>query len=159
MRAPVLESRAYLHYGQRTGEDSLGRGQRGVGLAACKGLDRSGISADSVANATDATRALSATRYAAVVLDLGLPGEDGLSWLPGIRERRDSTPVLVLTARDGITDRVAGLREGADDYMPSLSLWMKWSPACELYCAVPAICLAAALPSARSCSTRRIGRC
>jgi len=56
-------------------------------------------------------------KYAAVVLDLGLPDEDGLSLLRDIRRRHDTTPVLVLTARDGVSDRVTGLREGADDYL------------------------------------------
>jgi two-component system response regulator TctD len=56
-------------------------------------------------------------RYAAIVLDLGLPDEDGLSLLRSIRGRGDSTPVLVLTARDGVSDRVNGLRAGADDYL------------------------------------------
>src|SRR5688572_18365682 len=82
-----------------------------------KGLGRSGFSADSVDNAGDAVHALAAMRYAAVVLDLGLPDEDGLSLLRGLRGRGDSTPVLVLTARDGVSDRVNGLRAGADDYL------------------------------------------
>jgi two-component system response regulator TctD len=56
-------------------------------------------------------------KYAAIVLDLGLPDEDGLTLLREIRHRHDTTPVLVLTARDGVSDRVTGLREGADDYL------------------------------------------
>ena len=83
-----------------------------------KGLERSGFTADSVDNADDAARALATTHYTAVVLDLGLPGEDGLSLLRDLRSRGESTPVLVLTARNGISDRVTGLHEGADDYMP-----------------------------------------
>jgi two-component system response regulator TctD len=82
-----------------------------------KGLERGGFSVDSVGNAMDAERAIAATRYSAVVLDLGLPDEDGLAWLRGVRSRGDSTPVLVLTARDGVSDRVIGLRAGADDYL------------------------------------------
>jgi two-component system response regulator TctD len=82
-----------------------------------KNLNRAGFSADSVDNAGDAALALATTDYAAVVLDLGLPGQDGLSLLRELRSRGDSTPVLVLTARDGVTDRVTGLSEGADDYM------------------------------------------
>jgi two-component system response regulator TctD len=79
-----------------------------------KGLERGEFTVDSVGNAGGALDALAATRYAAVVLDLGLPDEDGLSWLRGVRARGDSTPVLVLTARDGVSDRVTGLRAGAD---------------------------------------------
>ena len=82
-----------------------------------KGLERSGISVDSVGNAADAVHALATIRYAAVVLDLGLPDEDGLAWLRGVRDRGDSTPVLILTARDGVSDRVIGLKAGADDYL------------------------------------------
>ena len=82
-----------------------------------KGLIHGGFSADSVGTAADAAHVLATMRYAAIVLDLGLPDEDGVSLLRDIRRRGDSTPVLVLTARDGVTDRVTGLREGADDYM------------------------------------------
>ncbi len=82
-----------------------------------KGLARSGFSADAVANAGDAAHSLAAMRYAVIVLDLGLPDQDGLSLLRGLRGRGDSTPVLILTARDGVSDRVNGLRAGADDYL------------------------------------------
>lgn len=82
-----------------------------------KGLARSGFSADAVASAGDAAHSLAAMRYAAIVLDLGLPDQDGLSLLRSIRGRGDSTPILVLTARDGVSDRVNGLRAGADDYL------------------------------------------
>lgn len=81
------------------------------------GLGRGGFSADVVATATDALSALLTTRYAAVVLDLGLPDEDGLTVLRQLRRRGDSTPVLVLTARSGVGDRVEGLKTGADDYL------------------------------------------
>ncbi len=57
------------------------------------------------------------TRIALVVLDLGLPDGDGLTWLAGLRQRDRQTPVLVLTARDRVVDRVQGLRQGADDYL------------------------------------------
>lgn len=82
-----------------------------------KGVAQGGFSADSVGTAGDAAHVLSTMRYAAIVLDLGLPDNDGLTLLRDLRRRGDSTPVLVLTARDGVSDRVIGLREGADDYM------------------------------------------
>ena len=53
----------------------------------------------------------------AIILDLGLPGRDGLEILGGIRERSISTPVLILTARGDVKDRIAGLNRGADDYL------------------------------------------
>jgi DNA-binding response OmpR family regulator len=55
--------------------------------------------------------------FDAILLDLTLPGRDGLQILKAVRERGLKTPVLVLTARDGVEDRVAGLDSGADDYM------------------------------------------
>jgi two-component system response regulator TctD len=82
-----------------------------------RGLSQSGFDTDSVSTAADAVHVLSTMRYAAIVLDLGLPDDDGLSVLRELRRRGDATPVLVLTARDGVSDRVTGLRDGADDYM------------------------------------------
>ena len=82
-----------------------------------KGLAVAGLVVDVVNNAADARTALATTRFAAVVLDLGLPDEDGLALLRELRERKDTTPVLVLTARSGVRDRVTGLRSGADDYL------------------------------------------
>src|SRR6266849_7070557 len=67
--------------------------------------------------AAEARTVLTTTRYAALVLDLGLPDGDGLAILREIRERKDPIPVLVLTARAGVHDRVTGLRSGADDYL------------------------------------------
>jgi two-component system OmpR family response regulator len=55
--------------------------------------------------------------YDMVLLDLGLPGQDGLQVLRRLRSRRDRTPVLVATARDAVRDRIAGLDAGADDYV------------------------------------------
>jgi DNA-binding response OmpR family regulator len=83
-----------------------------------KGLGQSGLAADTVGTVADAMHVLSTMRYAVIVLDLGLPGADGLTLLRDLRRRGDATPVLILTARDGVNDRVIGLREGADDYLP-----------------------------------------
>src|SRR5579864_1438170 len=82
-----------------------------------KGLAVAGLVVDVVNTSADARTALSTTRFAAIVLDLGLPDGDGLALLRELRERRDTTPVLVLTARSGVRDRVTGLRSGADDYL------------------------------------------
>jgi two-component system response regulator TctD len=60
---------------------------------------------------------LAAESYNAVVLDLGLPDMDGLEVLQALRRRGDGTPVLILTARDAVSDRIAGLDSGADDYL------------------------------------------
>jgi two-component system response regulator TctD len=80
-------------------------------------LKAAGFDADAVTTAGDAINVLGSTHYAAVILDLGLPDEDGIVVLRGIRAKQSTVPVLILTARDGVNDRVAGLRAGADDYL------------------------------------------
>jgi DNA-binding response OmpR family regulator len=87
-----------------------------AGLVA-KGLADAGYAVDHMATAADALQALTSTRYAAIILDLGLPDADGLSLLREVRHRQDPVPVLVLTARAGVRDRVEGLKSGADDYL------------------------------------------
>ena len=82
-----------------------------------KGLGIAGYETDLLATAAEARDAMMTTSYAAVILDLGLPDGDGLSLLRELRHRKDPTPVLVLTARGGLQDRVTGLRSGADDYL------------------------------------------
>ncbi|HEY2186331.1 MAG TPA: response regulator transcription factor [Xanthobacteraceae bacterium] len=82
-----------------------------------QGLRSEGYETDLMTTAAEARAALTSTRYAALILDLGLPDADGLSILREIRMRKDPLPVLVLTARGGLHDRVSGLRSGADDYL------------------------------------------
>src|SRR5499433_4582165 len=80
-------------------------------------LQAAGYETDLLTTAAEALAAVTTTRYAAMVLDLGLPDGDGLSALREIRRGEDPLPVLVLTARGGLQDRVSGLRSGADDYL------------------------------------------
>jgi len=82
-----------------------------------RGLTAAGFVVDVLATAAQATAALQASRFEIVVLDLGLPDADGLEVLGEMRRRRDATPVLILTARGSLKDRVTGLGEGADDYL------------------------------------------
>jgi DNA-binding response OmpR family regulator len=82
-----------------------------------QGLKREGYDSDVMTTAAEARAALTSMRYALLILDLGLPDGDGMSILRELRERNDPLPVLVLTARSGLHDRVAGLRSGADDYL------------------------------------------
>lgn len=77
----------------------------------------SGYDIDVAGSVDEARASLAATRYAAVILDLSLPDGDGSSILRELRHRNDPIPVLVLTARGGVSDRVTGLRAGADDYL------------------------------------------
>ncbi len=87
----------------------------GDGLRA--GLRQLGFQVDWVRDGAAAERELISGGYAAAVLDLGLPLKDGLDVLLTLRERKNATPVLVLTARDGVPDRIRGLDLGADDYV------------------------------------------
>lgn len=82
-----------------------------------QGLREAGYAVDSVADGRRGLIHARTTDYDAIVLDLGLPELDGLSVLRTLRERGLLTPVLVLTARDSVEDRVLGLRTGADDYL------------------------------------------
>jgi DNA-binding response OmpR family regulator len=82
-----------------------------------KGLKTAGYESDVLSSLEEARAVLSTTFYAAMILDLGLPDGDGLELLREIRQRNNPIPVLVLTARGGLTDRVQGLRGGADDYL------------------------------------------
>ncbi len=80
-------------------------------------LDTAGYASDCTTTAEDALLVLSYTRYALVILDLGLPDADGLSVVRAMRERDDRTPVIALTARASVAHRVTGLEAGADDYL------------------------------------------
>ncbi len=82
-----------------------------------KALQQGGYAVDVVHDGGQADRVLLTETYDAVVLDLELPTLDGLSVLRRLRGRGAATPVLVLTARGGLDDRVAGLNLGADDYL------------------------------------------
>ncbi len=81
------------------------------------GLRAHGLTADGVRTAADAEANLLTVHFDVVVLDLGLPDEDGMSLLKRLRAKGMALPVLILTARDAVPDRVAGLRAGADDYL------------------------------------------
>ena len=87
----------------------------GDGLQA--GLRQSGYTVDWLKDAASAEAALSSENYEIMVLDLGLPDRSGLSVLKNLRQRGDELPVLILTARDSVEDRVLGLDSGADDYL------------------------------------------
>jgi DNA-binding response OmpR family regulator len=73
---------------------------------------------DVCGNGDDALAAAITTPFDALVLDIMLPGRDGLSVLAQLRERKNTTPVLLLSARSEVNERIQGLNAGADDYLP-----------------------------------------
>ncbi|BAO30923.1 response regulator [Sulfuritalea hydrogenivorans] len=88
-----------------------------IGESVQRGLRQDGYAVDWVRDGVAAERALADHGYDLVLLDLGLPRKDGIRLLDDLRRRQNRVPVLVLTARDAISDRVRGLDAGADDYL------------------------------------------
>ena len=83
-----------------------------------KALQAEGFAVDVCHNGDDALAAARATPFDGIVLDIMLPGRDGLSVLRQLRERKNTTPVLLLSARGEVNERIEGLDAGADDYLP-----------------------------------------
>jgi len=83
----------------------------------CRGLEGAGYAVDAAATGGEAGEQLHATDYDLVILDLMLPDMDGLEVLERIRSRKSGPPVLILSARGTLEDRVKGLEQGADDYL------------------------------------------
>jgi DNA-binding response OmpR family regulator len=82
-----------------------------------EGLEKESFTVDWFDTVGESEAAIETVSYDAIVLDLGLPDGDGMDILKQLRSRKSSTPVLILTARDGVEDRVKGLDAGADDYL------------------------------------------
>src|SRR5215217_807963 len=82
-----------------------------------RALTVEGYDVECAADGGEALQRLAADRFDAVLLDVAMPRVDGLAVCRRMRERRDRTPVLMLTARDAVGDRVSGLDAGADDYL------------------------------------------
>ena len=83
----------------------------------CRALRRGGCAVDHVADGMEADAALAGQVYDLLILDLGLPRMNGIDVLKRLRARKSAQPVLILTAQDGVDDRVRGLDAGADDYL------------------------------------------
>ena len=88
-----------------------------IGNAVLAALKDSSYAVDWVRNGLAAIHTLSCQHYDVVLLDLGLPGKDGLEVLNNIRSKDNLVPLLIITARDGVEDRIRGLDSGADDYV------------------------------------------
>jgi len=82
-----------------------------------RGLAEEGHGVDLAASAEEAADWLDTSSYDVIVLDIMLPGMSGIEWCRNIRSQRVATPILMLTAKDAVADRVAGLDAGADDYL------------------------------------------
>ena len=91
--------------------------ERDLAQAVTDHLKAAGHAVDRSATLDEAEAAVRVAPYDLVLLDLRLPDGDGLSLLRGLRDRGDATPVLIITARDRILERIAGLEAGADDYL------------------------------------------
>ncbi len=90
---------------------------RMLGEAVVEGLTRSSHAVDWLQNGSDARYAPFDVPYDCIILDLGLPGIDGVSLLTSWRREKLTVPIIILTARDALDDRVSGLDKGADDYV------------------------------------------
>ncbi len=86
-------------------------------LALVKGLREAGFAVDATGDGIEAEWHATTTAFDTIILDIMLPGRDGLTVLANLRTRGVTTPVLMLTAKDTIADRIAGLDRGADDYL------------------------------------------
>jgi two-component system response regulator QseB len=88
-----------------------------LGETVCKDLRQNGFAVDWVRDARADAPGLDSGAYDLLLLDLGMPRKSGLEVLKSIRQKGNPVPVLVLTARDAVSDRVLGLNSGADDYL------------------------------------------
>ena len=101
-----------------------------IGASVQRGLRQDGHTVDWVRDGAAADLAVAAGVHELILLDLGLPGKSGLEWLAQWRARGVTLPVLILTARDAVADRVRGLDAGADDYPSNRSASKSSPPAC-----------------------------
>jgi two-component system response regulator QseB len=88
-----------------------------IGAGIRTGLRQDGYTADWARDGNSAELAVATNEYDAILLDLGLPGRSGLELLAQWRRKRNTVPILIITAKDSVEDRIAGLDAGADDYL------------------------------------------
>ncbi|MEM9602080.1 MAG: response regulator transcription factor [Pseudomonadota bacterium] len=88
-----------------------------IGAAIASALEDAGMAADWVRDGNAALASIRSGSFGLVLLDIGLPGADGLTVLRRVRDQRNNVPVIVITARDAVEDRISGLDLGADDYL------------------------------------------
>jgi DNA-binding response OmpR family regulator len=112
-----------------------------IGTGLQQALRRAGDAVDWVGDTGAAAAALRLAPYDLLLLDLGLPGKDGAQWLAELRARDRQLPVILITARDALEDRLAGLDGGADDYL------VKPFAVEELIARIRAVCRRRAAPA------------
>src|SRR4051812_39371135 len=95
----------------------LAEDDRMIGDSVRTSLRQEACTVDWVQDGVAADTALATEHFDLVLLDLGLPGKSGIDVLQKLRRRKDPTPVIIITARDGVEDRIRGLDAGADDYV------------------------------------------
>ena len=117
------------------------------------GLSKMGFSVDWFTQGRQGKEALYSAPYDAVILDLTLPGMDGRDILREWREKGQREPVLILTARDALAERVEGLRLGADDYLCKPFALIEVAARLKLRCAEPTARPATSCATVTSCST------
>lgn len=88
-----------------------------IGTAIARALEDAGMAADWVTDGVAAIASIDSNAFELVLLDIGLPKKDGLSILKQVRQRKNSIPVIIITAKDAVEDRITGLDLGADDYL------------------------------------------
>ena len=104
--------------------------EKNLSAAVCRLLQQERFVVDPVYTGPEGLDSALSGAYDAVILDVMLPGMDGFTVLEKLRAEGVKTPVMMLTARGDLQDRIRGLEGGADYYLPSPSRWASWSPAC-----------------------------
>ena len=106
----------------------------------CRGLQGAGYAVDAAPTGAEALDCIHSTDYDLVILDLMLPDMDGLQVLAKIRNRKVGPPVLILSARGGLDDRVKGLEQGADDYLVKPFAFVELLRVCGRCCGAASRC-------------------
>ena len=112
-----MASRRLLYWRLRAMKFLFVEDDDAIGSSIVRSIEREGHQITWLRDGLQANAQLLTHRYDLIILDLGLPGLDGLQVLQRLRERHDKTPVILLTARDELSDRIKGLNTGADDYV------------------------------------------